>query len=86
MSILSRYMRVPIRVYSVRQKELTGKEECEDSYMKMNPFDISRYYPTTDPEHNNCDCVRITFKDGESTVIYLTMEQFEKRLELFFQS
>lgn len=83
MSILKRFIRIPIKIYSVKQKELTGRENTEDTYMKLNPLDISRYYPSTDEENDEV-CVKIVFKDGGETCAYLTIEHFERLLESFF--
>lgn len=80
MAFTDRFIRVPIKVYSIRQKELTGKEICEDSYEMINPFDISRYRPSFDSDYTENECVSISFKDGDKTLAYLSIREFEKLL------
>lgn len=76
-----RFIEIPIRVYDVKTKELTGNEINEDQIMKLNPFDISRYYPVNaDDNDTDFTCTMVVFKDGESVVCYATFDEFEKIL------
>jgi hypothetical protein len=75
-----RFIKVPVAVYDVKEKELTNKATYEDSYTKFNPFDISEYRPTYDSDNREEECTVITLKDGNSIMAYLTIEEFEKLL------
>jgi len=76
-----RFIEVPISVYSVKEKELTGNENYEDSWFKFLPFELAAYRPTyQDDEHNQQDHTTIILKSGDSTVVNLTPEEFEKLL------
>lgn len=82
MPFTDRFIRLPIKIYSVSQAELTGKENYEDAVARVNPFEISRYYPIIeDVDDNDVPAVKITFKDGESMVTYMTIEAFEALLD-----
>jgi hypothetical protein len=78
MSFTERFLTIPIKTFSVQHKELTGKEECTDTVMRLNPFDISRYHPSFDSDQQ---CVRVIFKDGSSVLCYLNMTEFENLLD-----
>lgn len=80
MPFTDRFIRIPIRVYNLKEKELTGKENLEDSYEMIYPFDISRYRPTFDEESPEEKCTCISFKDGKETIAYLSIVEFEKLL------
>jgi hypothetical protein len=82
MSFTDRFLAVPIKTYSVKHKELTGEEELEDGVMKFNPFEMSNYYsvPTRMTMTSDFTCTRIVLKNGDSTVVYLRMTEFEKLL------
>lgn len=48
----------------------------------MNQFEISRYYPIVeDVDDKDVPAVKITFKDGDSMVTYMTIEAFEALLD-----
>jgi len=62
-------------------KELTGEESSEDSYMKINPMDISNYRPSWDEaDETKSEIVSMTTKYGSTTLIYLSISEFEKLL------
>jgi hypothetical protein len=80
MSFTDRFISIPIRIFSQKEKEIMGKEQCEDSIMRINPFEVSRYYPSDD---EGTPCTQIVFRDGGSTCAYMTTEEFEKLLNSF---
>ncbi len=79
-----RFVKVPTKIYNIKQKELTGNEgELEDSYSKFNPFDICEYRPASDTEDGvefEDNCTSITLKDGNSILAYINISDFEKLL------
>lgn len=81
MAFTDRFIKVPIVVFDTNIKEITGNEVTEDSYMKINPMEIVSYRPTWDEgDDERNEIVSITLKSGSSTLIYLTVKEFEKLL------
>jgi hypothetical protein len=78
-----RYIKVPIRVYNVEEKELTGKENTVDSWMMLNPYCIESYRPSTDENGNGEPYTIVVQKSGDSTTVYLTVQEFEKMVNEF---
>lgn len=81
-----RFIKLPIQVYDKQQKELTGKEILEDSYIKINPLDISLYRPTYDdfdPEQK--EITSVTTKYGDTTLVQLSVWEFEKQINDFLK-
>ncbi len=79
-----RFIKVPTTVFNIKQKELTGKEVLEQTYIKFNPFDISEYRPAyQDDLDEGENKVSVTLKDGNSILVYLTIDEFEKLLNNF---
>lgn len=79
-----RFIKIPIKVYSIEQKELTGKENCEDTFMKLNPFEICYYHPSgIDDNDENFGCTKIDLKNGNSVICYLSIIDFENLLNGF---
>lgn len=72
-----KYIKLPIKIYEKSLKELTGKEELVDSWIKINPFDISTYRPSEEGQ------TLIEFRNGTETLVYLSTEQFESKLNNF---
>jgi hypothetical protein len=70
-----RFIKLPIKVYDLEHKEITGQELCKDTYTMVNPFTISRYRPS---DENNGVCTHITFKDGDCILTYISVREFEK--------
>lgn len=68
-----KFVRLPIRVYNRDEQDLTGDAMEIDTYEMVNPFTIGSYRPTTDPEGGTT----VTFKDGTSMMIYMTIQEFE---------
>jgi hypothetical protein len=72
-----RFVKLPIKLYDVDHKELTGAEITKDTYQCINPFEISAYRPS---DENEGICTHVTFKNGEHMLIYLHISDFEKTL------
>lgn len=83
MPFTDRFIKVPIKVYDVAQKELTGKEELEDSWLKFNPFELSNYKPSKDESVSDDPICHITLKNGYGTLVYMPVEELEKLLNDF---
>jgi hypothetical protein len=77
MVFTDRFIKVPIKVYNTRVKELTGDEgELTDSWEKINPFEIQSYRPDIDNENE----LIVTVKNRDPFTVYLSVEEFEKLL------
>lgn len=77
-----RFIKLPVQVYDRKLAEITGNtSNSEESYLKINPFDIVKYRPTWDNDDaDNNEIVSMTDKNGDVTLIYLTVNEFEKLL------
>ena len=81
MAFTDRFIKVPIKVFSVTQKELTGKEVCTDVWFKFNPFEIQSYRPCTNDDYaEDGEAIVLVLKTGDTTVVYLTPDEFETLL------
>lgn len=80
MSFTDRFIRLPIKQYNAKEEKLTGRKEFEDTYIKINPFEISEYKPTIDDECDDVDCVSVTMKNGNNFYAYLSIKEFENLL------
>lgn len=81
MPFTDRFIKIPIQVYDRKLKELTGADEAEDSWMKINPMDISNYRPSYDSaDLEQKEITSVTLKTGDTTLVYLTIEEFEELL------
>lgn len=69
----TKFVKLPIKVYNKDEQELTGKASMTDSYEHVSPFFISSYRESVDPP----GAVSISFKDGTSMLVYMTLEEFE---------
>lgn len=79
-----RFIKLPIKVYDAKERDLTGKvSDYEDSWMKVNPFEISQYKPTSDGETLTDDCTYVSLKNGDGFYVYLTISEFEQILNNF---
>lgn len=84
MSFTDRYIKLPIQIYDRKHAEITGQEVGEDSWMKVNPMEIASYRPTYDKDDiEKKEIVSITTKQGDSTNVYLSPEEFEELLNSF---
>jgi hypothetical protein len=75
-----RFIKVPIRTYSQRQAELTGKPEYEETWEAVVPFEISTYYPSKDPDVGEGEYTQICLKSGKDFMAYISPDKFEKLL------
>ncbi len=75
-----RFIKVPISVYNIKEKELTGKEILEDSWFKFLPFELAGYRPTYDDNFSDKDYTTIILKSGDTTTANIPPEEFEKLL------
>lgn len=80
MSFTDRYIKVPIQVFNLKEKELTGNENGVDSWMKFLPFELSNYKPSYDDGEPDVEITHITLKNGYSCLVYISPEEFEKLL------
>ncbi len=74
-----RFIKVPIKTYNVKEAELTGKPDYEDSWIKFNPLEIEYFKPSQDNDTAE-ECTYVTFKSGNGMFIYLLPAQFEELL------
>lgn len=79
MNFTDKYMRLPIKVFDQKSKDLTGKEELADSVIRINPMNIESYRPSMDDEN----AVVVITKSGDNFAVYLSLEVFEKELNDF---
>jgi hypothetical protein len=76
-----RFIKVPISIFNVKEKEITGKENLEDSWFKFLPFELAGYRPTYfDDDSNRQDSTTIILKSGDTTTANITTDEFEKLL------
>lgn len=69
----NRFIRVPIKVYNKDMMEMSGISEEMDTYEMINPFHISSYRPSLEPE----GCTYISFRDGTGMMVYMSIKEFE---------
>lgn len=72
-----RFITVPCMEYDIKHKDLTGEEILVKTYERINPFEISNYRPILREDDK---CVSISFKNGEITLAYLSIDAFENLL------
>lgn len=70
-----RFVKLPIKTFDKEHLELTGEELTKDTYEMVNPFNITSYRPS---DENNGKAVHLTFKDGTTLLVYLSIQTFEK--------
>lgn len=75
-----RFIKVPIRVFSVKEEELTGNSVDTDSWLKFNPFDLSNYKPSYDDAEPDVEITHMTLKNGYGVLVYLSPKEFESLL------
>lgn len=81
MPLTDRFIKLPIKVFDSAHKSLTGKEEISDVMMRINPMDISYWYPGVyDDYAKQGDFIVMGTKGGDRTTIYLSPKEFEKVL------
>ena len=82
MAFTDRYIRVPVKIVDRKLQELTGKDvDEEDSFIKINPFNIVKYRPTWDADDTDKnEIIQIVDSLGDTTLVYLSVQEFEKLL------
>lgn len=75
-----RFIKVPICVFNIKHKELTGNEDCKESWLKFNPMELSNYKPSYDEGEPDVEIVYIELKNGYGCLVYLSVSEFEKLL------
>lgn len=73
----NRFIKFPIRLYDTEHKELTGEELTKNTNIYINPFEIISYRPS---DENDGNCVFVTLKNGDTLLIYMSMNRFEQTL------
>lgn len=87
MGFTDRFIKLPIQVYDRKLKEVAGVEESEDSWMKINPADISNYRPSYDSaDETKAEITSVTLKTGDTTLVYLSIDQFEELLNSHYNA
>lgn len=69
----TKFVRLPIRVHNKDQNELMGTDLEIDTYEMVNPFTISSYRPSVEPE----GLTYVSFKDGSGMMVYMDINEFE---------
>lgn len=80
MKFTDRFVKVPIKVYDRAEMEMVGRASYEDSWLKINPFEISSYKPSHDKDNDDQVCTYVNMKDGNGFFVYLLPAEFEKLL------
>jgi len=80
MAFTDRFIKIPIKIYDRKEAEITNNPVYEDSWMKINPFEISDYKPTFDKDNDNVECTYCSLKNGNGMYVYLSITEFEKLL------
>lgn len=80
MAFTDRFLKIPIKIFDRKEAELTNNPVYEDSWMKINPFEISDYKPTLDKDNENIECTYLSLKNGIGMFVYLTTGEFETLL------
>jgi hypothetical protein len=85
MAFTDRFLKIPIEVFNIKEKDLTGKENCIVSYTKILPFEIAEYRPTYDADNTDVELTSIALKNGDRFCCVLTVKEFEKLIDGFVQ-
>jgi hypothetical protein len=72
-----RFINVPIKLYDLEHKELTGAEVTKDSYTYINPFEIYAFRPS---DENGGECTHVSMKSGDAVLVYVHINEFIKML------
>ena len=84
MQFTDRFIKLPIRLYSEKMKDLTGVEDSQDCEVRVNPFEICEYHQTSD--ESGVPGILVYLKCGETFMVYLSLEDFEKRLNQHYEN
>jgi hypothetical protein len=83
MAFTDRYIKLPIKIFDIKEKDLTDKENLIDSWWKLNPYRIESYRPSEQPSADERSYTVIVTDSGDSTTVYLTIDEFEALLNKF---
>jgi hypothetical protein len=72
-----KFIRLPIRVYDKGMMDMVGVTQEIPTYEMVNPFHISSYRPSQEPE----GCTYISFKDGTGMMVYMEIKEFEDYMD-----
>jgi uncharacterized protein (DUF2344 family) len=80
MKFTDRFIKLPTHVYSRSLKELTNKEQYEETEARINPFDITDYYTS---EIDGSGVTQICLRNMQRYLINLSIEDFENLLNQY---
>lgn len=86
MTFTDRFLKLPIAVYDKQVKNLTGKENIYDSWIKINPHQIESYRPTSPEGEDDKETTSLFMKSGDSTMIQMPVNEFEELLNNFISN
>lgn len=75
-----RFIKIPVKIFNVKEKELTGNENTVDSWVKILPMEIIEYGPTDAEDSGEFIYTNIVLKGQEKYVAYLSIQEFENLL------
>ena len=73
----TKFIRLPIRVYNREMMDVAGVSEEIETYEMVNPFHISSYRPSQEPE----GFTYISFRDGTGMMVYMEIGEFETYMD-----
>lgn len=73
-------------LYDKQMKELTDKEDSKPAFWNVNPFEVAAYRPTYPEGKPDRECVWVELRNGEGTMVWLTVKEFEETMNLFTQN
>lgn len=85
MAFIDKFIKLPIKLYSETQKDLTGKAEYVDEVIRVNPSEICSYRAQGDDENLVEECTSLTLKNGDRFNVYMTVSEFEQVLNRHFE-
>lgn len=80
MAFTDRFVKLPIKEYNEKEKELTGHATYSDNYVNILPLEVCAYRPLPDDENGVDECVSVTLRTGERFNVYMTIDEFESTL------
>jgi len=75
-----RFVELPIKVFNVKEKELTGNAEYFDGTIHIIPAEISSFKESSDDDLNEEEIVHISMKNGDAFNVYMTIDKFKELL------
>lgn len=82
-----RFIELPIEMFNRKEAELTGDQDRSafESFGKFNPMQIEGWMPAYDNNNNPDSKTSVYFKSGESVLVLLGIEVFERKLNAFIK-